>query len=291
MSRFLPSANGFGTDVRSGEIAMGRPLTPLSALLCAAALAATAPAALPATATASAAVRGTVTGKVTYIGASSLTIQTPGKRVGLINAMISTANAVGARDYPYVWAGGHAQAGIASTGSRGPGYNGHRVGFDCSGSVAAVLAGAGLWAPGSPVPGDAAVVRQLLQEHLIARGAGTAPSEVTLYDDPGFHIFMSIDGRFFGTSDGGGGDSKGGPAWLDDGAPDATNHAYRRYHVLPSVLRTRAFYGHSVTFKLHGYDALASDAAAGDAVEVSYVEAKSGVITATSVQMLSPTAP
>ena len=117
------------------------------------------------------------------------------------------------------------QAGIASIGIKGPGYNGRRIGFDCSGSVAAVLAGAGVWQPTSGVPNDAGIIAELTSEHLIARGAGRGASEVTLYDDPGVHIFMNIDGHFFGTSDGGGGGNPaGGAGWLDDGAPDATSH-------------------------------------------------------------------
>jgi hypothetical protein len=58
-------------------------------------------------------------------------------------ALIAAADAVARGDYPYVYGGGHAEAGTASIGIKGPGYNGRRVGFDCSGSVAAVLAGAG----------------------------------------------------------------------------------------------------------------------------------------------------
>ena len=62
-----------------------------------------------------------------------------------------------------------------------------------------MLADAGVWPAGSGVPADNGVIAQLRSEHLIARGTGT----VTLYDGPGVHIFMSIEGRFFGTSDGG----------------------------------------------------------------------------------------
>ena len=38
---------------------------------------------------------------------------------------------------------------------------------------------------------------------MIAPGVGKGPLEVTLWDHPTVHIFMNIDGRFFGTSDGG----------------------------------------------------------------------------------------
>lgn len=225
------------------------------------------------------AAQGTIGGRITYVDPGTLTVQTGGRLLGVINAMTATATAIAARDYPYVYGGGHAEAGVASIGIRGPGYNGKRVGYDCSGSVAAVLAGAGLWQPGSGVPNDAGVIRQLLQERLIARGAGTAPDEVTLYDDPGVHIFMNVNGRFFGTSDGGAGDPKGGPTWLDDGAPDAWTPVYKRYHVLPSVLRNKTTYGQSYTFETSS----ALGAEVGDQVRVSYSETKAGSIVATAI--------
>ena len=72
---------------------------------------------------------------------------------------------------------------------------------------------------------------------------------MTLYDDPGVHIFMNIDGHFFGTSDGGGGgDQAGGAGWLDDGASDATSHAYKPYHLLPSVLQGQTTFSRVLTF-------------------------------------------
>ena len=222
---------------------------------------------------------GTVSGKITYLNPGTLTVQTGGRLLGVINAMVASANTIAAHDYPYVYGGGHAEAGVASIGIRGPGYNGRRVGYDCSGSVAAVLAGAALWQPGSGVPNDAGLIRQLLQDKLIAPGAGTAPDEVTLYDDPGVHIFININGRFFGTSDGGGGDSKGGPTWLNDGAPDAWNPTYSRDHILPSVLRNRTTYGHGYTFDTSG----ALGAEVGDQVQVGYTETPAGSMVATSI--------
>jgi len=230
------------------------------------------------------AVHGAVTGKITYVGWSTLTIQTAGRRIGIINALTATANTLSAHGYPYVYGGGHGEAGVASIGIKGPGYNGRRIGFDCSGAVAAVLAGAGLWPAGSGVPNDAGVITQLWQEKLIARGPGTAPDEVTLYDHPGQHIFMNIDGRFFGTSDGGGGDPNGHPIWLDDGAPDSVNPAFKRFHVVPSVLRNKTNDGHSFTFQTAANPTLSIGAEAGDNVTISYAETKSGAMTATAVQ-------
>ncbi len=251
----------------------------ISLLLCAAAPS-TAPAAQPR------AVQGEVTGTISYVGDSVLTVQSGGRPMGVINALSRTASTLTAHNYPYVYGGGHAEAGLASIGIRGPGYNGRRIGYDCSGSVAAVLAGAGLWAAGSGVPNDAGVIQQLLQEKLIARGPGTAPHEVTFYDHPGVHIFMNINGRFFGTSDGGGGNSKGGPAWLYDGAPDSHSPAFRRYHLLPSVLRTRTTYGESFTFQTDSNPSLTEGAAAGEKVRIAYAETRTGSMTATAIQYL-----
>jgi hypothetical protein len=224
------------------------------------------------------------TGTIITLGWSSFTIQTPGKRVGMINALTTAANAVTTGDYPYVWGGGHGEAGVASVGSKGPGHNGRRIGYDCSGAVAAVLAGAGLWQPGAGVPNDAGVIKLLLQEGLIARGAGNAPDEVTLYDDPGVHIFMNIDGRFFGTSDGGGGGNpKGGAGWLDDGAPDSGARAFKRYHVLPSVLKDKAIYGHSLTFQIDPNASIDTGFELGDHVQVGYSASGSGSMVASAL--------
>jgi hypothetical protein len=181
---------------------------------------------------------GTASGAVIAVDADSFTIQTRGADAGVIDAMTTYATTLAAENYPYVWGGGHVQAQIASIGETGPGHNGKRRGFDCSGTVAAVLVAGGLWPKGQGVPNDAGVIQYLLKQGLIAKGPGTGPYEVTLYDNPGIHIFMNIDGRFFGTSDGsGGGDAAGGPGWLSDGAYDALNpKVFKRYHFLPSVL-------------------------------------------------------
>jgi hypothetical protein len=237
-----------------------------------------------ATASASVAATGSITGTITALSGSSFTIQTAGRRTGVVNALTAAATHITGQDYPYVYGGGHAQAGIASIGIKGPGYNGKRLGYDCSGSVAAVLAGAGLWPAGGGVPNDAGIIAQLLSEHLIARGAGTGPVEVTLYDHPGVHIFMNIDGRFFGTSDGGGGGNpRGGAGWLDDGAPDASSRAYKPYHLLPSVLKGSTTAGHIDSFQL---GMLSSDPAGvqlGVKVQVTYEQTRAGRMLATAV--------
>jgi hypothetical protein len=225
-----------------------------------------------------------VSGSIAAMSGSWFTIQVGGRRTGVVNAMVDTANALTAHDYPYAWGGGHFEAGVASAAAGRKGHRHRAAGFDCSGSVAAVLAGAGLWPPGGPVPSDAGVIAQLLHQKLIARGPGKGPVEVTLYDHPGVHIFMNIDGRFFGTSDGGGGGSaKGGPGWLYDGARDAFSSAFKQYHVLPSVLKRITTYGQALTFRTDEGASLLQAAALGDRVIVAYAPGGSATMIASAL--------
>lgn len=236
-------------------------------------------------------------GTVVAIGWSSFTIRTGGRRMSVVRALTAAADAVAQGDYPYVYGGGHAQAGTASIGLKGPGYNGHRVGFDCSGSVGAVLAGAGLLPPGMPVPDDAGIVTELRRQKLIARGVGRGPGAVTFWDKPGVHIFMSIDGRDFGTSDGGAGNPAqlhGGAGWLNDGAPDAANPAFRPYHLVASELTAATVYGPTLTFQ-GGYGVLAG-VELGDNLRVTYTRDRKGALTAGAITLadgapVAPTAP
>lgn len=227
---------------------------------------------------------GSVSGTVSTLSGSLVTVHTPGRRTGVVDTLTQAATRITRQDFPYVYGGGHARAGVASVGMPGPGYNGRRRGYDCSGAVAAVLVAGGLWPAGTGVPNDAWVIRQLRDQHLIAPGAGSGPVEVTLYDDPGSHIFMNIDGRFFGTSDGGGGgDKRGGAGWLNDGAPDATAHWYKRYHFRRSALRGSVRSGHDVTFDLGRLTSLAGQLHPGEKLRVSYRERRSGKFTALTV--------
>jgi hypothetical protein len=177
-------------------------------------------------------------GQVIAYDGTSATIRVSGTGSRVIGALDHAADAVTNGDYPYVWGGGHASAGSASAGIPGPGHNSRRRGFDCSGAVAAVLAGAGLWPAGAGVPNDAGIIQTLRGERLIRPGVGVGLDEVTLYDDPGVHIFMNIAGRFFGTSDGGAGNpaqQRDGAGWLDDGAGDASSRAFHAWHFVPRV--------------------------------------------------------
>lgn len=227
---------------------------------------------------------GEVAGTVVYIDGSSFIVRTAGRAKSVVNALTDAANQITRHNYPYVYGGGHSHAGTPSTGIRGPGSNGHRVGYDCSGSVAAVLAGAGLWRPGSGVPSDAGMISELRARHMITRGVARGPVAVTLYDDPGVHIFMNIDGRFFGTSAGGAaGDSAGGAGWLGTYAPDAGTRAYEAWHFLPKRLKGSTKAGHDVSFQLDGAPGVGAALGMGEQVRVSYKETQTGTMTATNV--------
>jgi hypothetical protein len=229
---------------------------------------------------------GQAAGTVVSLGWSSLTIRTGGRRMSIVRALTAAADLVAQGDYPYVYGGGHAQAGTASIGIKGPGYNGRRGGFDCSGSVGAVLAGAGLLPAGMPVPNDAGIIAELRQTKLIAPGVGHGPGAVTFYDKPNVHIFMSIDGHDFGTSDGGAGNPaqrNGGAGWLDDGAPDASSRLFKPYHLVGSALHATTVYGPTLTFGTgQAYDLLGG-VAVGDELRVSYTRDRKGVLTATAI--------
>ena len=228
-------------------------------------------------------------GRVTAFDGSSVTIQTPGRTTGVVNGLISTAQTITRQDLPYVWGGGHESAGTPSSGIPGPGFNGHRKGYDCSGAVAAVLVGGGLWPAGAGVPSEAGMISELRAQGLIVPGVGHGPVQVTLYDNPGVHIFMNVNGRFFGTSDGGGGNSsqrRGGAGWLDDGAPDASSSSFKRFHFIASALHGSTTSSRSLTFQLGALNGPIATFLTGDRVRVTYQAASTGAMFARSIQLL-----
>jgi len=105
----------------------------------------------------------------------------------MIAAMIRMANKIDSRHYAYRWGGGH------NASFSGP--------YDCSGAVSAVLHAAGL------------LSRPMVSGEFMRWGA-PGPGAVTIYANAG-HVYMSILGRFFGTTranpGGGAGWYMGGP--------------------------------------------------------------------------------
>jgi hypothetical protein len=233
----------------------------------------------------------TASGAVAQLTVGGLTIQRSGGARGVMTELVDAANALGAARDPYVWGGGHGQAGNASVGVRGgPGYNGKRRGFDCSGTVAAVLVAAGLWQNGDSVPNDANVIATLKAEHLILPGAGRGKREVTLYDRPGVHIFMNIDGRFFGTSDGNHeGNRKGGPGWLPGRSTDARSRKFKKWHFKAALLTARNTASLLMSFTALGDWELAGELLAGQQVSVAYSTSNAGVLQARTVSALNAT--
>jgi hypothetical protein len=174
-----------------------------------------------------------------------------GAKVSRIQAMIDAAQAITNSDYPYAYAGGHPSAGTPSSGSASESGGPTVLGFDCSGSVAAVLsaAHAGV-APGSACGNDATIFSQVQAACPGSSGPGAGTPEVTLWDLSGTHIFMSINGKYFGTSDGEDGNASqknGGAGWLDDGHPDTST--YTPWHFSASYLNDTVSYAAPKTSK------------------------------------------
>jgi hypothetical protein len=215
----------------------------------------------------------TATGTIVAVNPADFIIRTAGSNGGKLNQMISYADKLEAKNYPYVYGGGHGKVGVAS--------GGRDKGFDCSGVVAAVLEAGGLWPKNSSVPGDAGIIQQLLKAKLIASGPASGPYQLALFDDPGKDIQEKIGGRFYGTGVG----RHGGPGWFDDGVLEF--RGYKEYHVLPSVLHERSSYGDYLTFSFgngSSQEAIANEVTVGAKVQVSYAEAGDSAITAESVK-------
>jgi hypothetical protein len=131
----------------------------------------------------------------------------------------------------YLYGGGHTTLGVATNGC-----------FDCSGSVSAVLgAGGFLTSPQS----SESIIQALGKSVLPGKGSGTP--ECTIWCDPHTHVFMSLNGQYFGTSVGGtnaqdtrvnGTDA--GPSFYVRGtpAPNTTQSGFKPYHIPTTLLTT-----------------------------------------------------
>ena len=170
-----------------------------------------------------------------HVGGSDSSGAQPGQtQQSVINCITEAANVINGKGYPYIWGGGHSQAGTPSGGTAGSG-----VGFDCSGSVAAVLSAANIITPGSSVGADDTVISQLQSAGLIQPGEGSGIPEVTLYDNPGTHIYMRINGQFWGTWAGGQVSGSGGGNWQPSGFHMS---GYNAYHFSTATLNQNTTY-------------------------------------------------
>ncbi len=121
----------------------------------------------------------------------------PGSMPDRIRTFMERAAAIDAKQYPYVWGGGHGKSGTPSIGiPGGPGYDGKTIGFDCSGAVAAVL---------GVDPRHSSQFAQWGKPGRAKNGRG-----ITVYANSS-HVLMEINGRFWGTS---GSNPRGGAGWI-----------------------------------------------------------------------------
>ncbi len=121
------------------------------------------------------------------VGGSSIQIPPPADAPEFVRRAWNEANRIDGMSLPYLWGGGHQSSPAPANGP-----------FDCSGAVSRVLQAAGL-----PIP-------TMVSGQFTSVGK-PGPGRVTIYANDG-HVYMSIDGRFFGT---GGSNPGGGAGWLD----------------------------------------------------------------------------
>jgi len=117
-----------------------------------------------------------------------------------IKAMEEEATAITKKHYPYAYGGGHHSAGTPSTGTETENGGSIVTGFDCSGSVAAVLVAGGFIKAGSEVPGSGSFGQYQSKDtrQTSTSESGSKP-EVTVYHNSK-HAWMTINGREFSTS-------------------------------------------------------------------------------------------
>ena len=121
----------------------------------------------------------------------------------LMDRVITIANWIGAQRYHYCFGGGHVQPARPSHGQwcvdeEGRHVSGNRwYGLDCSGSVSMLLQHAG-WSVTTRESGA-----------YVGWGEPGKGRRLTIWANDG-HVFLEIDGRFWGTS---GGNWSSGPGW------------------------------------------------------------------------------
>lgn len=114
-----------------------------------------------------------------------------------LDAMITRAAEISNKNYPYSWGGGHQHVGTPSIGQPGgPAGSSGVNGFDCSGSVLAVLAAGGFVPTGSSFGSSGEMLH--VYGHIGESGPGPKNKGVTIYANA-THEWMTINGRYFST--------------------------------------------------------------------------------------------
>lgn len=115
----------------------------------------------------------------------------PNKATGYLKRILERAAKIDAKHYNYEWTGGHGGTGVPNHGTghgSGPG-----IGYDCSGAVSAVLG-----------------VNPRVSGEFASWGQPGKGKNVTIYANS-THVFMEINGQFWGTS---GANKGGGAGWV-----------------------------------------------------------------------------
>lgn len=125
-----------------------------------------------------------------------------------LEVMISRASEISNKNYPYSWGGGHLSAGLPSIGPEHSSGGASVNGFDCSGSVGAILAAGGFIPTGSSLSSSGSFIHEY--GHIGQPGPGPKGKGVTIYANA-THEWMTINGRYFST--GWNPNPKGGAGW------------------------------------------------------------------------------
>lgn len=118
-----------------------------------------------------------------------------GKRTRL-DEMISRASEISNKNYPYAFGGGHPHVGTPSMGTEHESGGSFVNGFDCSGSVLAVLAAGGFVPTGSSFGTSGEMGH--VYGNIGKPGPGPKGKGVTIYWNAE-HEWMTINGRYFST--------------------------------------------------------------------------------------------
>lgn len=177
-------------------------------------------------------------------GGNQVTNASDPKSGSLMSAIINSADSISAANFPYVWGGGHTSIGVPDKGDVGAdGNTGAFIGYDCSGSVSAVLGAAGLLQSPESTQG----MIQALGKYAVA-GRGSGNPEVTIWINPATHVFLEINGQYWGTSIGMGAspnhtngrenNASSGPTWWKKGSSAPDTSSFTPYHIPRTYLAT-----------------------------------------------------
>jgi cell wall-associated NlpC family hydrolase len=145
-----------------------------------------------------------------------------------LDVMISRASEISNKNYPYSYGGGHPSVGTPSMGTEHESGGALVNGFDCSGSVLAVLAAGGFVPTGSSFGTSGEMMH--VYGSIGEPGPGPKGKGVTIYANSE-HEWMTINGRYFST--GWNKNPKGGAGWGGEQESEwpSTSGTYESMHL------------------------------------------------------------